>query len=119
SPALLTPHLDRPRHQTGGLNATTPARDCTPPGLSPYCPNRSPPPAVRPSGQSACRPRAPGSPGQDCPLRRLPQRLPGSSEILGYSMEKDGKGEPDTKHHATGDKRLQQDEPGIRRDALA
>ena len=28
-------------------------------------------------------------------------------------------GEPDTKHHPAGDTRLQHDEPGIRRDALA
>jgi hypothetical protein len=40
-------------------------------------------------------------------------------KFLDHGMEKDGKGEPDTKHHTTGDKRLQQDEPGIRRDALA
>jgi hypothetical protein len=34
-------------------------------------------------------------------------------------VEKDGKRKPDTKHHPIGDKRLQQDEPGIWGNALA
>jgi hypothetical protein len=38
---------------------------------------------------------------------------------LHHGVEKDGKGEPDTKHHPAGDKRLQHDKPGIWRDALA
>ena len=44
---------------------------------------------------------------------------PAPVKLLYHGVEKDGKGEPDAKHHSAGDKRLQHDEPGIQRHALA